>query len=352
MYRSHLYPSLLALTAALLFGASAPLSKVLLGQIEPVPLAALLYLGCGFSLLLARIIRRAVPTNERREAPLAMKEYGWLAGAILAGGVLAPIVLLMGLRTTPAGTASLLLNFEAVATTLIAVVAFRESIGGRAWLAIGLITLAAILLSINPDQGWGLSLGALGILIACVLWGLDNNFTRHISSKDPQAITMIKGLVAGFFSLMLALLLGQSMPPLRSALSAMLLGSLSYGFSIVLFIRAMRGLGAARTSALFGTAPLAGVALSFLIFGGAPPWGFAVALVLMVVGTIILIREQHGHFHTHEAMVHEHAHSHDDGHHEHYHEGASVREHSHVHEHGNLNHEHEHMPDLHHRHTH
>lgn len=352
MDRSRLYPSALALLAAFLFGASAPLAKLLLGQIEPVPLAAFLYLGAGVVLLALRIPGWARRRSGQREARLRREDLGWLAGSVLAGGVVAPIVLLFSLRVTAAATASLLLNFETVATTLIAVLAFKEAVGGRAWLAIGLITLASILLTINFEAGWGFSLGALGIIAACLLWGLDNNFTRNISAKDPLIITTIKGLVAGTVSLGLALALGNQLPKPAIALGAMVLGSLSYGLSIALFIRAMRGLGAARTSALFGTAPLAGVILSLFIFHEMPSLLFVAALPLMMIGMYVLIREQHAHFHVHEEMTHEHAHVHDDGHHEHEHQGAISRAHSHPHTHAELNHEHEHTPDLHHRHSH
>jgi drug/metabolite transporter (DMT)-like permease len=352
MDRNRLYPALLALAAALLFGASAPLAKVLLGQVQPIPLAALLYLGCGAALLILHLFQRLTGRTQHSEAPLRGKDYGWLAGSILAGGVLAPIILLFSLQTTPAATASLLLNFETVATTLIAGLAFKEAISGRTRLAIGLITLAGILLTIEPQGGWGFSLGALGIMVACALWGLDNNFTRNISAKDPRTITMIKGLGAGGFSVGLAFIWGDQFPPLGSVVGAMILGAFSYGLSIVLFIQAMRGLGAARTSALFGTAPLAGVALSFLIFRGSPAWTFLAAFPLMLVGTIVLIREQHGHFHVHEELVHEHAHSHDDEHHAHRHKGPVPRQHSHEHSHAKLEHQHEHAPDLHHRHAH
>ncbi len=198
-----------------------------------------------------------------REARIEKSDAPWLLGAVLAGGVAAPIVLLFSLKNTPGATASLLLNFEGVATTLIAALVFRETVSRRAWWAIALVTLASITLSLNPLQGWGISAGALGIIAACVLWGLDNNFTRNISAKDPLVIVMIKGLGAGSFSLLLGWLLGYRLPGWDLVLKAFLLGSLSYGLSIILFIRALRGLGAARTSALFGTAPIAGVLVSF-----------------------------------------------------------------------------------------
>jgi len=352
MNQRHIQPIIQALIAALLFGASAPLAKLLLGQVEPIPLAAFLYLGSGIALLGLKLFQRINKQRSDREAQIRKPDYPWLAGAIIAGGVAAPIVLLFSLRNTAAATASLLLSFEAVATTLIAFFAFKEAISRRAWWAIALITLASILLSINLHMEWGLSLGALGIIVACVLWGIDNNFTRNISAKDPLTIVTIKGLAAGTFSLAMAMALGNKLPSWEVATGALVLGSLSYGASIVLFIHAMRGLGAGRTSALFSTAPVAGVILSFLIFQEPPSWLFILALPLMVAGTLFLVSEQHEHEHIHEMVIHEHAHVHDDGHHDHRHEGADTQSHSHLHQHDGVAHTHHHMPDLHHRHGH
>src|ERR1035437_5469076 len=262
MNRSHISSIVQALIAALLFGASAPLAKLLLGEIEPIPLAAFLYLGSGIGLLGVKLFQHMKQQGLDSEAQINTPDYLWLAGAIIAGGVAAPIILLFSLKITPAATASLLLCFEGVATTLIAFFAFNESISRRAGWAIALITLASIFLSINLNAEWGFSLGSLGIVAACILWGIDNNFTRNISAKDPLIIVTIKGLGAGGFSLVLALILGNNIPALNVILSAMVLGCLSYGISIVLFIHALRGLGAARTSALFSTAPLTGIILS------------------------------------------------------------------------------------------
>jgi drug/metabolite transporter (DMT)-like permease len=352
MNRTQTYSILQALIAALLFGASAPLSKLLLGEIEPILLAAFLYLGSGFGLFAIKIFQRFYRRSPDREAQIKKSDFGWLAGALLAGGVAAPIILLFSLQNTPAATASLLLNFECVATTVIAALAFKESISRRAWWAIALITLSSILLSINLGAAWGFSLGALGIIAACILWGMDNNFTRNISAKDPLMIVMIKGLGAGGFSLGLAVFLGNKFPAVGVIFGAMVLGSLSYGASIVLFIRAMRNLGAARTSALFGTAPLAGMILSFVLFREFPSWTFFIALPLMVFGAVFLLNEKHEHYHVHEMTIHEHSHTHDDGHHGHAHPDENVRRHSHVHNHYKISHAHHHMPDLHHRHIH
>jgi drug/metabolite transporter (DMT)-like permease len=352
MNRSRISSIIQTLIAAILFGVSAPLAKLLLGEVEPIPLAGLLYIGSGLGLLIVKLFQRINKQRVNSEAQIKKLDYLWLAGAVLAGGVAAPVTLLFSLRITPAATASLLLCFEGVATTLIAFFAFKESISRRAWWAIALITLAIVLLSLNSNAEWGVSFGALGIIAACVLWGIDNNFTRNISAKDPLIIVTIKGLAAGGFSLGMAMVLGNKLPPWEVILAALGLGCLSYGVSIVLFIHALRGLGAARTSALFSTAPLAGMILSLLIFRDLPSWLFLVALPLMLIGIILLVNEVHEHRHIHEMIVHEHSHVHDDEHHQHDHNGVIAQKHSHFHQHDGLIHAHDHMPDLHHRHDH
>jgi len=340
-----------ALLAALFFGASAPLSKLLLGNVPPILMAAFLYLGSGTGISLVRLSQRL--SSNQKEAGIKAPDVKWLAGAIISGGIAAPIVLMISLRNTPASTASLLLNFEGVGTTLIALFFFRESISRRVLTAIFVITLASIFLSTNFAGGLGFSVGALGVLLACVLWGVDNNFTRNISAKDPLTIVAWKGLVAGTFSLILGLSVGQRLPALISILSILLLGFISYGFSTMLFIYSMRGLGAARTSALYGTAPLAGVLLSFIIFRDPLTLLFIFAAVLMAVGALLLANEEHAHFHIHMPVVHEHRHAWPDEFHQHeeVHEAAG-KSHSHEHEHPFTEHAHGHMPDIHHRHGH
>jgi drug/metabolite transporter (DMT)-like permease len=333
-----------ALLAALFFGASAPISKLLLGDVPPVLMAAFLYLGSGTGISLIKLYQRL--TSNQKEAGIRSPDVKWLAGAIISGGILAPIILMISLKNTPASTASLLLNFEGVGTTLIALFFFRESISRRALGAIAAITIASILLSTNFGSNWGMSLGAFGVLGACILWGLDNNLTRNISAKDPLTIVAWKGLVAGSFSLILGLVLGQQLPALITILSILLLGFISYGLSTMLFIYSMRGLGAARTSALYGTAPLAGVLLSILIFKDPITFLFGIAAVMMVAGALLLANEEHAHFHIHMPVVHEHRHSHDEFH---THDESDVA-HSHEHEHPQMEHEHGHMPDIHHRH--
>ncbi len=354
MQRTLLYSMAQALLAAVLFGASAPLAKLLLGEIQPVSLAALLYLGSGTGILIFKILSSVFRASSEKEAGLAQSDLKWLAGAVFAGGVAAPILLLFSLRATAASTASLLLNFEAVATAVIAALVFKEAIGRRTIWVLLMVTLASILLSWDTSGQWGISLGALGILGACILWGIDNNLTRNISAKDPLMIVLVKGLGAGSFSLILSFILGNELPGLTTILAALILGSLSYGLSIVLFIRAMRGLGAARTGALFGTAPLVGAGLSLLVFRDTPSLQFWIALPLIAIAVVLLLSEKHGHRHAHEELTHEHSHRHDDGHHNHTHSGLTDRSltHSHVHTHEYLEHDHPHVPDIHHRHTH
>jgi len=336
-----------ALLAAIFFGASAPSAKLLLGDnIPPIYLAAFLYLGSGTGTFLIKMTRRM--QSKDVEAEIKSADIKWLAGAILSGGVLAPIILMVSLQNTSASTASLLLNFEGVGTTVIALLFFKEAISRRAWTAIIVITLASIFLSANFESGFGLSLGALGIILACVLWGVDNNFTRNISGKDPLAIVAWKGLAAGTFSFFLALSLGNLLPAVGTILVTLVLGFVSYGLSTILFIHSMRGLGAARTSALYGTAPLAGVLLSIFIFGEFPSFFFIIAAILMIGGALLLINEQHEHWHMHRVLIHEHSHKHDEFHKHDKVDGI----HSHEHEHPAEEHEHDHMPDIHHRHGH
>ncbi len=353
MHRKRITPILQALFAAVLFGASAPLSKIMLGNVDPIPLAACLYLGSGVGALILLGLQRLKNRGQFVEAHLTRVEVPWLLGAILTGGVAAPILLLISLQQTPASTASLLLNFESVGTTLVAAFLFKESVGRRIGWAVLIITLAGFLLSFDGSNSWGISAGALGIIAACFLWGLDNNLTRHISAKNPLAIVAVKGCVAGVFSILLAILLGKQLPSRETLLWAMLLGALSYGLSIQLFILAMRDLGAARSSALFGVAPFAGALLSIILFREMPQLLFWIAIPLMLSGTWLMLTEDHGHQHTHELSEHTHRHFHVEEHHDHENPvDAPLVEgwHSHPHRHTALEHRHAHTPDLHHRH--
>jgi drug/metabolite transporter (DMT)-like permease len=341
--RRDLYPVALALAGAALFGASAPASKVLLGVVDPVLLAGLLYLGSGIGLALLLLLRRAA--SWRGEARLTLRDIPWLAGSVLAGGIAAPILLMVSLQHTPAATASLLLTFECVATAAIAALVFREAIGRQVWVAIGLITLASTMLAVNLSGGFGISPGAIGIIGACLLWGIDNNLTFYISSRDPVAIGMIKGLGAGTFSLSLALLLGHTVPGPGAIAPALGIGMISYGLSIAMFIMASRGMGAARTSAWFGIAPFAGAVLSLLVFREFPGLQFVISVPFMVAGALLLFGEEHSHMHIHAPIEHEHYYM-PDQHHPLKTSGPSR------HRHIELRHSHPHRPDIHHRHEH
>jgi len=352
--RARQRPVLSALAAALLFGAGVPLAKLLGTRVEAVPLAALLYLGSGIGLLAVQGIAAAVGRG-KREAGIARADLPWLALATLAGGVAAPIVLMVSLRHTPAAIASLLLNFEGAATAVLAAVLFREHLGGRTWLAVLCVTVGGIVLSWNLPGRLGYAPAALGVVAACVLWGLDNNLSRSISGKNPVTLAAVKGLVAGGLSLVIMLMLRQRLPDVQAGMLALVLGFFTYGTSIALFVRAMRGLGAARTGALFATAPFIGAALSLVVFREAPGVKFLLALPVMVAGAALLLGEHHSHPHRHERLEHEHRHRHDDGHHLHVHgvgEQATVAEHAHRHVHEPTEHEHAHTPDVHHRHGH
>lgn len=349
-------PVLQAIAAAALFGIGAPLSKLLLGEISPLPMAALLYLGSGSGLFLVRYLQKADKHSYYEdEAKIVYSDLPWLMGAIMAGGIAAPIVLMFSLKNTPASTASLLLNFEGVATTIIAAAVFKEDVSKRVWSAVGIITVASILLSWNTSGQWGFSFSALGVLTACILWGIDNNFTRNVSAKDPLSIVTLKGLSAGTFSLLIALALDQPFPPLSFMVAALILGCLSYGLSIILFIKAMRELGSARTSALFGAAPFVGAIISVFLLKETQGIQFILSVPVMIFGTVLLLKEEHMHTHRHAIIKHEHRHCHNDLHHNHFHPATELAPngyHSHMHQHETTEHRHAHTPDIHHRHIH
>jgi drug/metabolite transporter (DMT)-like permease len=340
------------LISAALFGLSAPLAKLLLGDISPVVLAGLLYIGAflglfGYSLISAKLTRRmeTSPALERTDIP-------WLAGAILAGGVLAPISMMMGLNLVSGFSASLLLNLEGVCTVIIAVFIFKENVGKRIWLALLLMTVAGVLLSWDSTQGKFSLLGPLLIVLATFCWGIDNNLTRHISDKDPVQITWIKGLLAGTISLFIALTAGLKIHFGSTVIYALLLGALSYGFSLVFFIKALKGLGSSRTGAFFSMGPFIGAVVSILIFRIWNVWVMLPTLDLMAAGVWLILRESHLHAHSHLPITHEHPHKHDDQHHLHLHPLLTQSAHNHEHFHPELNHAHAHWPDTEHRHEH
>jgi drug/metabolite transporter (DMT)-like permease len=342
---------LIALAAAALFGISTPLAKLLIGDVSPLMLAALLYLGSGtgLSLLLAA---RHLRGNQVQEASLARKDVPWLVGTVLFGGVAGPILLMLGLATTDASSASLLLNLEAVATLVIAWLVFKEHVDRRLLLGAFAIVAGAVLLSFDGgfgSGGWGVPL----IALACLSWGIDNNLTRKIAAVDPVVLAAIKGLAAGAVNLSLAFAFGASLPSLSITAPAMLLGFVSYGLGLVLFIVALRHLGTARTGAYYGTAPFLGAIAAAVILGTPLTSVILIAGALMALGAWLHLSESHGHEHAHEPMEHDHRHSHDE-HHQHSHvpDDASGEPHAHPHRHVAMTHAHRHWPDLHHRHSH
>lgn len=340
-----------ALAAALLFGASTPLAKALLGDTSPLLLAGLLYLGSGVGLTVARLVR----DRGWRGTDLDRRDAPWLAAAIGFGGALGPVLLMFGLLHTSAASASLLLNLEAVFTAGIAWCVFRENAGTRIVLGMGAIVAGAVLLSWPTAGGStrGDALGALAIAGACLCWALDNNLTRKVSGGDALFIAGAKGLVAGSINAGLALVLAASLPAVPLLGAALLVGLFGYGVSLVLFVLALRHLGAARTGAYFSTAPFIGAALAILVLHESTPPSFWWAGGLMALGIWLHLTERHVHQHTHEPTTHTHPHVHDE-HHQHEHAGGwDGREpHSHQHTHEPLTHAHPHYPDIHHRHAH
>ncbi|MEO3472538.1 DMT family transporter [Roseomonas sp. CAU 1739] len=341
---------LLALASAVLFGASTPFAKLLLGTVDPWMMAALLYLASGIGLAVV-YGSRALLHMPAAEAPLRRPDLPWIALVILSGGIAGPVLLMLGLSRTDAAGASLLLNLEGLATMGIAWLAFRENVDRRLLTGALAILVGAALLS--WQGGATLDTGAALIAAACLCWGIDNNLTRKLSSADPVQIAMVKGLVAGGVNLILALIGGAALPPPGLLASAGIVGFLGYGVSIALFVLALRHLGTARTGAYFSLAPFVGAALSVVMLGEPLSGRLLLAGLLMGIGLWLHLSERHDHLHTHEAMEHEHRHRHDE-HHQHAHgpDDPPGEPHTHRHRHEPMTHRHAHYPDLHHRHGH
>lgn len=340
----------LAILAAALYGISSPISKLLLVKISPALMASLLYIGAGIGALIINSINRLGKKNEI-EAKLTTREMPYVIGMVLLD-IAAPVCLMLGLtRATPANV-SLLNNFEIVATAIIALLIFKETIGKRMWIAISLITIASIILSFEDLSSFSFSIGSIFVIIACVCWGFENNCTRMMSLKDPLKIVVIKGFGSGIGSLIIALSLRQYSSDIIYILMALLLGSISYGLGIYLYIKAQRELGAARTSAYYAVAPFIGVILSIIIFNENITLSFIMALAIMILGAYFAAVEKHNHSHIHNEITHEHRHSHSDNHHNHIHNYKVSGEHSHVHTHEKIEHNHKHTPDMHHIHSH
>jgi drug/metabolite transporter (DMT)-like permease len=339
------------LASALLFGVSTPLAKLLLDAVDPWLLAGLLYLGSGLGLSAYRLIT-GISNKQQTEARISRADLPWLAGAIVVGGVAGPVLLMIGLSSTSASSASLLLNLEGLATMAIAWGVYRENAERRIVIGALAILAGAVLVSWHGNAS-GFGLGALAIAAACLAWGIDNNLTRKVSNADPVQIAALKGLAAGATNLVLALALGASFPPLTIVAAAGAVGLLGYGVSLVLFVLALRHVGAARTGAYFSIAPFVGALLSIALFRDPITLQLALAAFLMGFGIYLHVSERHEHSHVHEPLEHEHAHVHDE-HHQHVHHTNDPKgePHSHRHRHARLVHSHPHFPDLHHAHDH
>lgn len=343
-----------ALLAAVLFGASTPFAKLLLTDTSPVLLAGLLYGGSGVGLgVWLGLRRRLRPRHRHPGVAWHGGEIRWLAGAIAAGGVLGPIMLMAGLARMGAASASLLLNMEGVFTALLAWFVFRENFDRRIVAGMLAIVAGGVALAWPRHLALGASAGAAWIAGACACWALDNNLTRRVSVQDPVLIAALKGLVAGTVDLGIAAAAGAHWPAAAHILAAGLVGLAGYGVSLALFVLALRHLGAARTGAYFSTAPFIGAAASLLLFRQIPGLVFWVAALLMGAGVWLHLTERHAHLHTHGRTRHAHSHVHDE-HHRHGHdfEWDGHEPHHHEHTHQPLTHSHAHFPDIHHRHEH
>ncbi len=339
----------MALLAAVLYGLSSPFSKLLLVEIPPLYMAALLYLGAGLGMSLLELLLKG--KGKSKEASVTKKELPFVLGMLLLD-IGAPIFLMFGLQYSSPASVSLLNNFEIVVTSLIALMIFKEAVGKRMWAAIALITFASMLLSVENFRNLSFSLGSVFVLLACICWGFENNCTRMLSIKDPIQIVIIKGIGSGAGALLIAIFSRSRVDKLIYCLLAMLLGFVAYGLSIYFYIRAQRVLGASRTSAYYAAAPFIGVLLSFVIFREGISFIFWIAFLIMLAGTCFIMTEVHEHVHIHEVITHEHMHNHSDGHHDHVHEPEFTGEHSHEHTHSALVHNHTHTPDMHHHHQH
>lgn len=335
-----------ALVSAVLFGIATPFSKTLLADVQANQLAGLLYLGAAACMLpwVARRWREGKPV-----LPHDRRNRLRLLGAVVFGGVLGPVLLLVGLNHAMAASVSMWLNLEAVATAVLALLIFREHIGRWTWIANAGVVLAGVLLSY--DAGWSGWIGLFCVAGAAFAWGLDNNFTAVIDGVSPEDSTFWKGLIAGGTNLAI----GTALFPAHVGwdwLAAVVLGTLSYGLSVALYIRSAHGLGATRAQMVFASSPFFGILLSMLWLGESLSLLQIVAALVLTGSIILLFRDKHEHEHLHEALTHEHEHSHDDGHHNHAHDPPVRGKHTHVHTHEPLAHRHPHWPDLHHRHAH
>ena len=280
----------LAILAAALYALSSPISKLLLELVPPVLMAGLLYIGAGIGMGAVSLIKKAAK-KPVRETPLTRSDLPYTLAMIVLD-IAAPIFLMIGLNSTTAANASLLNNFEIVATALVALVIFKESISPRLWAGILFVTLSCALLSFENLTSFSFSYGSLFILLATLCWGIENNCTRRLSDKDPMQIVTLKGIFSGLGSLTIGLCIGERIEKLWSILAVILVGFVAYGLSIFFYVHAQRSLGAARTSAYYAIAPFIGVLLSLIIFSDMPKYTFYIALAIMAVGAFLSANDE------------------------------------------------------------
>jgi drug/metabolite transporter (DMT)-like permease len=337
----------IGVASAALFGIATPLSKILLANLSQFQLAGLLYLGAGLAMIPFVLARRRKPERRRIDKRNALR----LGAAVLFGGCLGPVLLLLGLASAQAASVSLWLNLELAATAALGVVFFRDHLDAFGWVGVGGALLAGVLVTVG--EGSSGILPALFVALACICWGLDNNFTSLIDAFTPQETTLAKGLIAGAVNSGIGALAVGGLPAAGVGMASFALGAACYGGSIVLFIMAAQRIGAARAQILFASGPFFGMLFSFALLAERPSWLQAAAVVVLVGSIALMLRARHSHRHLHEPVVHIHAHRHDDLHHAHRHEGMPASgTHSHEHPHEALEHDHAHVPDLHHRHGH
>lgn len=337
-----------AVLAAALYGVTAPASKFLLEKISPTFLAALFYLGAAIGAG-ALILIRKDKSGKQVEASINKSDFSYTLAMILLD-IAAPILLMFGITKTTAANASLLNNFEIVATALIAIFVFKENIDRKIWVGIGFITLSVIILSVENLSSFQFSVGSLLVIGAAICWGIENNCTRMLSLRDPFQVVFIKGMGSGIGSLMIAFFMHEVSFQWLYILIALVIGFFSYGIGISIYINAQRILGAAKTSAYYAVAPFIGVTLSLIFFKTAITWNFSLGILLMLIGTYFVTFNNHDHIHVHQTLEHDHRHTHNDEHHNHTHDDLLEGEHSHIHVHEYLEHTHEHTEDLHHIH--
>lgn len=342
-----------ALLAAALFGAAAPLGKYLLGGTEALPLAALFYLGSGFGLALWFLIRRLVSGASPPRAPLRAGDWANLGGAVLFGGVLAPFLFLVGLSFAPASTVSLLLNLELVFTALLAWLFFREGFELRVAFGLAVLVGGCLMLAWPKSGMEGLGMGALAVVGACLCWGLDNNLTQRLADRDPIQVAAVKGLAGGTVNGAIALLMGMRFLSGASLGTALVVGFMGYGLSLVLFVLSLGRIGTARTTGIFAAGPFVGAALSAILLREPLTLTFFLATLAVILGLILALGGRHAHPHSHYGLSHDHRHLHDDHHrHDHGPDLPPGEPHTHEHVHDPLEHVHPHYPDTHHRHGH